>query len=78
MSARRVVDAGFEQCLADALSDPAVNLALDQHRLQHPAAIIERGIGDQTDPSGIGVDLDFGDMHPVGKRRRHVGGAPRI
>ena len=41
-----VIDRAFEQRLADALRDAAVHLALDDHRIDHRAEIIDRGPGD--------------------------------
>ena len=68
----------FQQRLADALRDPALHLPLNQHRLQHPAAIIDTGIGGKRRAPGGGVDLDLGDVDAVGERRRGVKRAFRI
>src|SRR5581483_1980370 len=62
-----VVAPVFEQRLPDALGDAALHLALDQHRLQHPAAIVDRGIGGEHGAAGLGVDLDLGDVAAVGE-----------
>jgi len=60
------------------LRDPALHLPLDQHRLQHPAAIIDTGIGGKRRAPGGGVDLDLGDVDAVGEGRRGVKRAFRI
>ena len=38
-----VVDAAFEQCLADALGEAAMDLALDDHRVEDAPEIVARG-----------------------------------
>ena len=38
-----VVDAAFEQRLADALGDAAMHLALDDHRVDDVAEVVDRG-----------------------------------
>jgi hypothetical protein len=60
------------------LRNPALHLPLDQHRLQHPAAIIDTGIGGKRRAPGGGVDLDLGDVDAIGEGRRGVKRAFRI
>ena len=38
-----VIDAALEQRLADALGDAAMDLALDDHRVDDPADIVDGG-----------------------------------
>jgi hypothetical protein len=78
LSARIVVDPGFEQRLPYALRDAALDLTLDQHRLQNVAAIVDRVIGGELDEASVGVDLDLGDMATIGEGRRHIGGSPCV
>ena len=40
-----VVDGAFHQRLADALDDAAMHLALDDHRIDDVAEIVDRGEG---------------------------------
>ena len=65
-----VVDRALHQRLADALRQRALQLALDDHGIERRAAIVDRGIGDNRHVSGIGIDLDLGDVTAVGKRQR--------
>ena len=73
-----VVDRLLPQRLGDALHDAAVELALDDHRVDLGAAVVDRGVVEQLDTAGLLVDLD--DRH-VGPEREHevgrVVGAPR-
>ena len=57
-----VVDRAFAQRLADALRDAAMHLALDDHRIDHDAEIVDRGPGHDLGVAGLGVDLDLADM----------------
>src|SRR5258708_4308688 len=67
-----VVDAAFQQRLADALRDPAVHLALDDHRIHDVAEVVAGGEVDDRRLSGLGVDLDLADVGSRGVRE--VGG----
>src|SRR6266567_4571041 len=51
-----VVDGPLDQRLADALDDAAVHLALDQHRIDDGAEIVDRGIFDDLDHAGFRID----------------------
>src|SRR5262249_35136837 len=62
-----VVDRALEQRLAYALRDAAVNLALDDHRIDHGAEIIDRGPGDDLAFAGLRIDLDLADVTAGGK-----------
>ena len=68
-----VVDGVLHQRLAEALGERAVHLALDDHRVEHVAAVVDRRVGDEIDVAGVGIDLDLGDVAAVGKRQRRVG-----
>ena len=57
-----VVDRAFEQRLADALRDAAVHLALDDHRIDQHAEIVDRGPGDDLGVAGFRIDLDLADV----------------
>src|SRR5580692_9777719 len=57
-----VIDGVLEQRLADALGDAAMDLALDDHRIDHGAEIVDRGPGSDLGIAGFGIDLDLADM----------------
>ena len=62
-----VVDDVLEQRLADALHDAAMALALDQQRIDDRAEVVDHGVLHHLDTAGVGIDLDLGDMAPLGK-----------
>ena len=62
LSALLVIDAAFGQRLAYALGEPAVHLALDNHRIDDVAEIVHRGEVDDPGNTGVRIDLDFADM----------------
>ena len=69
-----VVDRVLAQRLADALHDAAMGLAVHQQRVDDSAEIVDERIPDHVDHTGLGVDLDFGDMAAVRESRgRAVG-----
>ena len=57
-----VVDHVFQQRLPDALSDAAVRLARDQHRINQHAEVIYGRVADDLDDAGFGVQFDFRDV----------------
>src|ERR1700691_4000769 len=57
-----VVDRALAQCLADALRDAAVDLALDNHRIDDDAEIVHRRPGDNLGVASLRIDLDLADM----------------
>ena len=69
----------LEQRLGGALGDAAVDLALEQHRVEHPAGVVAGDVADQLHLAGLGVDLDHGDVRaererrPAGLEERGVG-----
>ncbi len=62
-----IVDRHLHQGLADALHGAAMQLALDDHRIDDGAEIVDAGIFHHRDHAGIGIDLDLGDMAAVGE-----------
>ena len=71
-----VVDAVFQQRLADALRQAAVNLAFDDHGVHDVAKIVHGNELLDVDDAGFGIDLHFADMRPgrIGEVRRIVEG----
>jgi hypothetical protein len=65
LAARRVIDAVLAKRLADALHYAAMDLALDDHRVQHHADIVDCGVGDESQLAGIRIDLDLPDPAPL-------------
>jgi hypothetical protein len=59
----------FEERLPDALGEPAPDLAHRQHRIDQLPVIIDRGIAFERHRSGFGVDLDFGGVTAIRKRK---------
>ena len=57
-----VIDHLLAQGLADALDRAAVELAAHDHRIDDPADIVDRDIGDDLDGAGLRIDLDLADM----------------
>ena len=62
-----VVDRALEQRLADALRDAAVHLALDDHRVDHGAEVVDRGPGDDLALAGLGSTSTSQMWQPAGK-----------
>ena len=60
--------------LADALRDAAVDLPIDDHRIDDGADVVDRPETDQLDLAGIRIDLDLADVGAVaeGEIRRIV------
>jgi hypothetical protein len=71
LAAHRVIDTVLAERLADALHDAAMDLALDDHRVQHYADIVDRGVSNEIQLAGIRIDLDLGDMTAAGKGEIH-------
>jgi hypothetical protein len=62
-----IIDRMLKESLADALDDPAMDLALEQQRIDGAAEIVDDGVALNYDGAGIGIDLDhreFGDSRP--------------
>ena len=69
----RVVHAAFHHRLAEALRDAAVHLALDDHRVDDVAEVVDRGEALDRRLAGLRVDLDFADV-----AARRVGEVGRV
>src|SRR5712675_2380388 len=67
LCAAGLVDALLPQRLPDPLDDAAMHLAMHDHRIDRPPAIIDCGVAHDLDNSGIGVDLDLADMAAIGE-----------
>ena len=61
-----VVDRDLLQRLAHALDHAAVNLALDDHRVDVRAAVVHRDVAEDLDLAGLGVHLDRADVGAEG------------
>src|SRR3989442_14423534 len=57
----------LKESLADALDDPAMDLALEQQRIDGAPECVEDGVALNYDGAGIGIDLDLGDVAAVGE-----------
>ena len=61
-----VVNRFLHQRLAEALNHATVKLAVDDHRIEDDAEIVDDGIFRERDVTGFRIDLDFGDVTAVG------------
>src|SRR5262249_62047394 len=59
--AAAVVGATLEQRLADALGEAAVDLALDDHRIDDGADGVDAPETDDLEAAGVGIDLELAD-----------------
>jgi hypothetical protein len=57
----------LKESLADALYNPAMDLALEQERVDGAPEIVDDSIALDYDIAGTGIDLDLGDVAAVGK-----------
>src|SRR5262249_60312840 len=57
----------LKESLANALHDPAMDLALKQERVDGAAEIVDDSVALDCDDAGIGVDLDLDDVAAVGE-----------
>src|SRR5262249_61090542 len=57
----------LKESLANALYDPAMDLALEQKRVDGAAKIVDDGVALDYDGAGIGIDLDLDDVAAVGE-----------
>ena len=68
----------FHQRLARALSDAALNLAVQQHRVDHGADVVDHVVAHDIDDAGVHVDLEFAGVAAIGEilrvRLEHRGG----
>src|SRR5215831_9990528 len=56
----------LKDSLANALDDPAMDLALEQERVDGAAEIVDDGVALDYDGAGIGIDLDLDEFAAVG------------
>ena len=61
-----VVAHPFEQRVADPVRDAAMDLAVDDHRIDQVSGILQRVILDDAHLAGLHVDLDLGHVAAVG------------
>ena len=74
-----VVDRSFPQRLPDALDDAAVHLALDNHRIDLRAAVVDRDVALEIDRARLRIDFDHGEVRAKGKHEvRRVVEARRL
>src|SRR5215471_4397488 len=57
----------LKESLANALYDPAMDLALEQERVDSATEIVDHGIALHYDDAGIGIDLDLDNVATVGE-----------
>jgi|SRR6516225_4405415 len=57
----------LKESLADALYDPAMDLALEQERVDGAAEIVDDRVALDCDAAGIGIDFDLGDVAAIGE-----------
>src|SRR5262249_60711894 len=57
----------LKDSLANALHDPAMDLALKHERVDGAAEIVDDGVALNYDGAGIGIDLDLDDVAAVGE-----------
>ena len=62
-----VIDRALVQRLADTVGDAAVNLALDDHRIDNNAEVIHGGPGDDLGVAGLRINFDFADVAAGGE-----------
>src|SRR5215469_13260988 len=74
-SARGIVHEMLEEGLAKALHDPAVDLPLDEERVDHPSHVVDHGVAHHAHRAGGLVDLHLAHVAAVGERHtgRHEG-----
>ncbi len=57
-------------CLTDALCDATMQLAFDDHGIDHRSAVLDHQIAEDVDGPGPYINLDHGRGERVGKRPR--------
>src|SRR5215813_14399612 len=57
----------LKESLANALYDPAMDLALEQERVDGTAEIVDDGVALDYNDAGIRIDLDLDDVAAVGE-----------
>ena len=56
----------LHQHLPDALGDAAVDLAVQQQRIDHGADIVDHAVADDLDDAGLLIDFELADMAAIG------------
>src|SRR5262249_57729259 len=62
-----IIDRMLKESLANALYNPAMDLALEQKGVDGAAEIVDDGVALDCDDASIGFDLDLGDVAAVGE-----------
>src|SRR2546428_226585 len=62
-----VVDDAFVERLGEPLRDRAVHLAVDDHRIDHRAAVVDRDVTEDGDRTGLPVDVDLREERAKGE-----------
>ena len=62
-----VVDDAFVERLGEPLRDRAVHLAVDDHRIDHRAAVVDRDVTEDGDRTGLPVDVDLREVRTKGE-----------
>src|SRR5450830_1737577 len=62
-----VINAMFEQRLSESLSNPAMKLTANDHRVDNHAEVSDHSIAGDLDHAGFRVDFDFANMATVRK-----------
>ena len=57
-----VIDRVLVERLADALDQRAMDLALDDQRVDDAAEVVSAGEVDELDRAGLAIDFDLGDI----------------
>ena len=61
-----VITHELQQCIANAVRHTALDLAVDDQRVDDAAAIMRHAITHDHDPAGLRIDFDFNNMRAVG------------
>ena len=74
LAALRIVDAMLAQGLAEPLRDAALDLPLDDHRIDHGADVVHAPVAEDVDLAGVAIDLDLAGVRAVapGEVRRII------
>src|SRR6516165_1415982 len=57
-----VISHPFKNCIADAVGDPAMNLAFHDHRIDAAASVLHGDITQELHATGLDVDFDLDGM----------------
>src|SRR6185437_1355391 len=56
-----------DERLADPLGDAAMDLTLEEQRVDDDAAVVDGGVALDLDLAGLGIDLELADMAAIGE-----------